>query len=279
MQFDSLQFGGGAHHTTLFLGALHQLILNGTVDLEKINTFGGSSAGSLIALLLTIGMTPKEIFEEVLEVDLEELFLNDVNITNLFTNNGFCYGKMFVQKITETVQKRIPDFTMKSTFEYLQKLTKKTLVISATNLTQKKVELFSHEETPTMSVVYALRLSVSIPLLFQTLQYKNNLYVDGAWFKDIRDLDCCSKYFKKETSLHFVIKISSGQKWSLVDVTTLLRSYFVESYWVVNLEKFPYIIEASSENASYDRAGLLFLYQKGIVIANNWKNKNEQRFI
>ena len=273
MHFDSIQFGGGAHYTTLFLGALHQLIKKGEVDMAKITVLGGSSAGSVIALLLNVGFTPKEIFEELVAIDLEEIFLNDVCLSNLFANNGFCYGKRFLDKLVGVVQKKLPEFQMKSTFQFLKRCTNKTLVVSGTNLTQKRVDLFSEKETPTMSVLYAIRLSISIPLLFQTLEYKNNLYVDGCWFNDIRDVDSCYQYFKKDTSLHFVIKYPKGLRGSLVDIASLLRAYFVESYWVVNLEQYPYIIEMVTDCVSYEREGLLYMYQKGIVIGNKWIKK------
>lgn len=269
MQFDSLQFGGGAHYAVLFLGSLHKLILNGIVDLEKIKTFGGSSAGSVIAVLLNVGFTPKEIFEELIAADLEDIFLNDVNITKLFTNNGFCYGKTFVERVVQIIQKKIPTFTIKSTFDFLQNHTKKTLVVSGTNLTQKKVDLFCQNFTPNMSVVYAIRLSISIPLLFQSLQYKNNYYVDGAWFHDIRDSEQCGDFFKKATSLHFVIRIPSGGVGSMMEIISLLRAFFVDYFWVTNLEKYPHVIENTVDATSYDKNSLLFLYQRGIVNASN----------
>ena len=277
MKIESIQFGGGSYYTTLFLGSLHQLIEDGTVDLDEIKTLGGGSAGSVIALLINVGYTPKEIFQELISVDLEEIFLNDVNILNLFNSNGFCYGKKFIEKVIEIVQKKIPEFEIKSTFEFLKKETGKLLVITGTNLTKKRVDLFCFEETPSMSIMYAIRLSISIPLLFQTLEYKSDLIIDGAWFKDIRDLK--QNYFKKESSLHFVIKIPTGQKGSLIDITSHIRAFFIESYWVVNLEQFPYVIEIVAESTSYERGDLLFLFQKGVVTSKKWiktKLENEK---
>lgn len=269
MQIESLQFGGGAHYAAIFLGALHQLLVLEVIDLKKISTFGGSSAGSVIALLLNVGFTPKEVFEESVSIDLEDIFLNDVNIGNLFANNGFCYGKSFVEKVVEIVQKKIPNFDMKTTFESLLNMTGFTLVVSGTNLTQKKVVLFSHKSSPKMSVMYAIRLSVSIPLLFRTLEYKNDLYVDGAWFKDIRESESSGDYFKKETSLHFVIKAIPCSRGSFLDIAGLLRGFFID--YVLNFDDFSYIIEfVINSHSLYDREGLLFLYHKGIVVTNAW---------
>ena len=247
MPFESLQFGGGAHYATMFLGNLHQLLIHDVVNLAEISTFGGSSAGSVIALLLSVGLSPKEVFEELIAVDLEDVFLNDVNITDLFANNGFCYGKLFIQKVVEVVQKKLPEFTMKTTFESLFNKTKKTLVVSGTNLTQKKIELFCHKNSPTMSVIYAVRLSVSIPLLFQTLEYKNDLFVDGAWFKEIQESESSRDFFKRDTSLHFVIKIPWGQRGSLGDVIALLRAFFVD-----NTDEHPHIIANVADRPGQD---------------------------
>lgn len=274
MHFDSLQFGGGAHCTVTFIGVVHRLIQTKTIDMDSILTFGGSSAGSILAIFFSVGFTPKEIFEELVKVDLEDTFLNDINLAVLLKNNGVCYGKNFIEKLVFIVQKKIPSFTIKTTFEDLKRETGKTLIVSATNLTQKRIELLNVNENPKMSVCYAIRLSISIPLLFQTLQYQGDSYIDGAWFKDIREVEACHQYFKKNTSLHFFVKIPANKN-SILDITALLRGFFVESFWGLDFEKFPHIIETTVDNTSYDIKSLLYLFQAGIVSANTWIEKND----
>jgi hypothetical protein len=274
--FESLQFGGGSYYTVLFLGCLQQLMDNGTVSMNKIKTFGGSSAGSMIALLLIVGFTPKEILKEIAAVDLEDVFLNDLDIAGFFTNNGLCYGKKMVERLVEIVQKKIPEFTIKSNFAFLKKKTGMSLVVSGTNLTEKKIDLFCEDETPQMSVIYAIRLSISIPLIFRTLNFKNSTYIDGAWFGDIRDVSTCKKYFDPQTSLHFCIWVpghGDGKKKNLLDIITMLRGYFTESFWFVDYKEFPYVIETKVESASYEKPGLLYLFQQGLVVANEWLKK------
>ena len=116
--FESLQFGGGHYYTVLFLGCLQQLVDNGTVSMNKIKTFGGSSAGSMLALLLIVGFTPKEILKEIAAVDLEDVFLNDLDIAGFFTNNGFCYGKKLVERLVEIVQKKSQSLLSKATLHF-----------------------------------------------------------------------------------------------------------------------------------------------------------------
>ncbi|KTD13274.1 patatin-like phospholipase family protein [Legionella jamestowniensis] len=62
----------------------------------------------------------------------------------------------------------------------------KRLIITGTNLTKKKLELFSDETTPFMPIWLAARISASFPLVFQTVKFKNettgeiNEYIDGG---------------------------------------------------------------------------------------------------
>lgn len=278
MHFESLQFGGGAYYSVLFLGAVHHFIENKIVDMNKIKTFGGSSAGSMIALLFNVGFTPKEILKELCTVDLEDVFLNDCDIFRFFSKNGFCYGKKLMDKLVTIVQKKIPDFTFKSNFEFLKRKTGKTLVVSATNLTEKKINLFSELNNPTMSVIYAIRLSISIPIIFQTLEYKHSSYIDGAWFGDIRDVQSCKTFFNPQTSLHFAIWLPScrdQRKKSLLDIVSLIRGYSIDNFWFVDYKEFPYVLEASVDLVTYEVSGLLYLFSQGIVNAIEWLKKNE----
>ncbi|ASQ45208.1 patatin-like phospholipase family protein [Legionella clemsonensis] len=61
----------------------------------------------------------------------------------------------------------------------------KRLIITGTNLTKKRLEIFSDETTPNMSIALAARISASFPLVFQTVKLKNNKgevdeYIDGG---------------------------------------------------------------------------------------------------
>jgi hypothetical protein len=261
----SVNLGGGAHYAVVFLGTLHHLLDQQHLHMETIETFGGSSAGGIIALMLLVGLTPREIFTEVLNSDLEDIFLNDMNPLGLFQNNGLCLGKRLIDRVVTIVQMKNKEFHARTTFETLFTQTNKTLVVSGTNLSAKSVKLFSVDTTPKMSVMYAIRLSVSIPILFQSLQYKGDTYIDGAWFMDIRDVPGCEKYFGYADSLHFFLNLPDGKEGSLIDLTNLIRCYHLENAWVIDFGKFKNVIEVQVKITNYSRSDLLFLFQKGIV--------------
>jgi predicted acylesterase/phospholipase RssA len=87
------------------------------------------------------------------------------------------------------------------TFIELYNLTKKKLSIIGTNYTKIKEECFNHNNTPDMSVITALRISISIPIIFTPVKYNGDMYIDGC-FKNGFPLDYCNK----ETTLGLCIQ-------------------------------------------------------------------------
>tara|TARA_B100000575_G_C22945745_1_gene547180 strand:- start:312 stop:800 length:489 start_codon:yes stop_codon:yes gene_type:complete len=65
---------------------------------------------------------------------------------------------------------------MKELYEH----TKINLVLKTTNITKYRIEYINHESDPELSMIDAIRMSSSIPLIFKPITYKNQLYVDGG---------------------------------------------------------------------------------------------------
>ena len=83
---------------------------------------------------------------------------------------------MFI--ITALVEKK--NVSKKITFKELYDKFKVKLVISGTCLNDASVHYFSYDLTPSMQVLKAVRISLSIPLLFKPYKYDNKLWIDGG---------------------------------------------------------------------------------------------------
>lgn len=66
------------------------------------------------------------------------------------------------------------------TFSDFQKAGFRAPYISVTNVTKHCNEIFSVESAPDMSVAEAVRMSMSIPLFFESIKYNKNRYADGG---------------------------------------------------------------------------------------------------
>ena len=86
------------------------------------------------------------------------------------------------------------------TFTELYNLTNKKIQICVTNFTKSQGEIFSLENTPNVSVILAIRMSIAVPFFFTPVEYNNCIYVDGGLTNNFPIHNC-----NKETTLGLVI--------------------------------------------------------------------------
>ena len=153
--------------------------IEGYYNLSEVNTFAGTSAGSFIALFMTLGYTPSEIYELLIGLDYLKISSIDTDLLlDYYSNFGVDNGDKAVKLIKLLIQKKVgnPEIT----FGELHSLTGKTLVIATTNITRECIEYISHETNPDLPVYLGIKMSGSIPFYFTPVEWKGCLYVDGA---------------------------------------------------------------------------------------------------
>jgi NTE family protein len=110
-------------------------------------------------------------------------------------NKGLAEGNKILDWIEEKirVETKITHATFGELYELHQKDPKKykQLYLMGTNLNKTNSEIFSHEDTPNVIISDAVRISMSIPIVFRPHQCyekkddrrqlaKNDLYADGG---------------------------------------------------------------------------------------------------
>ena len=66
------------------------------------------------------------------------------------------------------------------TFSELFKKTGYNLILTSTCLNDKNIYYFSHELTPNMQILLAMKMTSAFPLWFYPITYQNKLFVDGG---------------------------------------------------------------------------------------------------
>jgi predicted acylesterase/phospholipase RssA len=154
---------------------------------QYLQNFIGTSAGAIICFFLVLEYTSSEIRDFIFEQSESSVITDIICIDNIIETMGLVSGQMAVSNgnnITKLFQNILLKKTNKLdiTFIDLAKTYGKNLVICASNITQETYEFFSVDTTPEMSVIDALRMSCSIPLLFSPVSWNNSLYVDGGLY-------------------------------------------------------------------------------------------------
>ena len=134
------------------------------VDVKEIS---GASAGSILALLLALGMSVDEIFEISLSLNIPEFV--KLRIGSFFNKFGFVDLAPIRDKLVEVCG-------CDPTFEELDM----KIYVSAYCLNSSTTEYFSRDTHPKMKVIDAVCMSMAIPLIFACGKYDGKTYIDGA---------------------------------------------------------------------------------------------------
>lgn len=172
--------GGGTNGLAL-VGCLHGLYERGW--LQHVRRWVGASSGALIATFLALGYTPQCLYQLLLRIDFASLNeLSCDNIMAFYDTMGVMDATGIMAIMRAALHKK--GFGAEVTFCELRKglaqTTHKDVVITGYNLTRGDTEAFSADTTPYMSVLLALRISISVPFLFRPVVHNNDMYIDGC---------------------------------------------------------------------------------------------------
>ena len=202
MEYDTICMSGGGLNGFAFIGALEYLNNTNYININSIKNFVGTSIGSVFALLLVCGYLPLELGDFIIDFNFTKINL-DISIENIFTNYGISNGERVEYIINSFIKNKfnIDNITFKQLFE----LTNKNLIIIGTNFTKSREEAFSYNKTPDMSVITAVRISISIPVFFTPVLYNNDYYVDGCITNNFP-----LKYCNENTTIGLYVRINSS---------------------------------------------------------------------
>ena len=161
---DVVLSSGGARGI-LALGAASELSKAKVFD--RATSFCGCSIGAVIAAGLVLGRTPRSMLEVAIKHPLEA----DIAPSNY----GLDSGKGLAKWIRRMLALKQP-----TTLGQVFQTRRVRLVICVCNVTDRVAEYWSHETHPDMDLVYALRVSCSVPLVFAAVKRNGKMYVDGA---------------------------------------------------------------------------------------------------
>jgi len=180
--FKNLVFEGGACLGVAYSLSVQELENRGI--LKDICRVGGTSAGSIMALLVSLGYRSPDIWNELNNVDFNKFL--DYNlplrldcILRLFKNFGLYKGKFFEDWIKKIICKKTGNSEI--TFKELKDKRFLELYIIGANLNTSSYTIYSWEHSPDMPVYKAVRISMSVPLLFSSIvDSSKNQNIDGG---------------------------------------------------------------------------------------------------
>ncbi len=258
---DTICISSGGLKGISFITALACLERNNYINIAKINKYTCVSVGSILGILLLVGYTLSEIQHIILELDYSKI-KPELNLDLMIENYGFDNGENIIKFIKELVLKKI-NYNDDITFLELYNITKKEIYIATTNYSKNCERIFNFKETPNVSVFLAIRMSISIPLIYTPVLFENDYYVDGALInyvyilKDSEPENTLILYFKKYTppNISSVTDILLGSIYIMIDQ---LIKKDIDTYHCLQIDCVDVVFSSETE-LTHDILNLLFL--------------------
>jgi len=152
-----------------YVGAMKYMEEHGLAD--DIEQVGGTSAGAIMALTISLGYSSREIEDLVYSMKLQKFndgrFFFIGGISRLNRNYGWYRGQRFLKWLEKVIAQKTGNKDI--TFSELHQRGFKNLYVTGTSLNHQKLIVFSWKTYPHMKVKDAVRISMSIPLYFEAV--------------------------------------------------------------------------------------------------------------
>ncbi len=170
--------GGAGTRILCYVGALRAL----EKYYYQFKEFVGVSAGSIICMLMALGLNINDIESSILTYNFRDMFHPDPfspdRILDATESWGLDDGIAFKRNVAIFLEAH--GFSAKLTFEQLARLTKKNLRILACDIEEARYYEFSAKKTPKTYIIDAVYASCAIPIYFQPARINNKILVDGG---------------------------------------------------------------------------------------------------
>lgn len=174
--YDTICLGGGGLKGICELGALHYLYFNEYYNTDNIRFYIGTSVGSIICVLLSIGYKPIELFAKIIKTDVS-LDLDLTHLSNFKESRGIFDINILTKHVEQLIINKLNKIP--SLME-LFNITNKELFIVTTNYSDNCCEYLHYSTHPNLSCIEAIKMSSALPWIFDRITYNNKIYVDGG---------------------------------------------------------------------------------------------------
>jgi predicted acylesterase/phospholipase RssA len=168
--------GSGARFVS-FLGAIR--CLHDTLDpafIKNTKSIVASSGGAIVAVMIALGYSLAAM--ENLSLSIDYSHMRNFKIASFLDRCGLDDGAKFVRLFRSMIAGKL--HTGDATLSDLYLHSGCMVVITGTDLGTMRPVAFDHISYPTLPIWLALRVTMSMPLLFTPVRHDGTCFVDGA---------------------------------------------------------------------------------------------------
>ena len=207
--------------------------------LKNIENIAASSVGGIFGLLITLGYSYEEQSKLLYGLDLKKLLnIYEIDFKTFINSFGLNSGENLNKLIKLLIKKKLNQDDI--TFKELYDKTKINLILTGTCLNKQCTKYFNYTSTPDMLISLALKITYSVPFVFNKVYYEDDVYVDGGLLNNFP-----MEYFEED------IKNTLGcSLQGKAEITNLdnLDNYIISLLYVPSQSLHNKILEKYSKN-------------------------------
>ena len=159
------------------IGMLAALMEANYFSLDTIQSIHGTSAGSILAVLLCLKVPIQDAVDYFIKRPLHKWF--KVDVTQFMQTNGIATCTL-AELVTPLFHAQ--DIPLTITMKELYERSGIHLHIFSTRITKVETVDIDHIAFPDLPVIQAISMSCAIPLLFPPVEYNGDYFIDGGLF-------------------------------------------------------------------------------------------------
>ena len=193
----SIIISGGGHSVFTFYGIIKQALLSKYIVYENLESLYGTSAGSLICLLIALNIETEVLDNYLINKPWQELFhLTFDSFMHLYETFGIFNNDIFVDIFSHLFAYKELDVNI--TFEEFYQYNNLDIHLYSTKLENLEYTDFNHLTTPKMKVLDAIHASCAVPFIFPPYKQDTAYYLDGSIMIDLPLEPALTKHDKEE---------------------------------------------------------------------------------
>jgi predicted acylesterase/phospholipase RssA len=179
MPIKHLVISGGGPTLVQALGAIQHVEQQKFIDISNIETIYGTSAGAILGTLICLKFDWETINDYIIKRPWHEVFpINVQKIFEAYTKKGI-FDITTVEKIFKPLFSA-KDLSLDINLQDFYNYSKIELHFFAFDINDFKIEDVSYKTHPTISVITALQMTCSLPVLVAPVCIDNKCYIDGG---------------------------------------------------------------------------------------------------
>lgn len=193
----SIIISGGGHSVFTFYGIIKQAFQSKYIVYENLESLYGTSAGSLICLLIALNIETEVLDNYLINKPWQELFhLTFDSFMHLYETFGIFNNDIFVDIFSHLFAYKELDVNI--TFEEFYQYNNLDIHLYSTKLENLEYTDFNHLTTPKMKVLDAIHASCAVPFIFPPYKQDTAYYLDGSIMIDLPLEPALTKHDKEE---------------------------------------------------------------------------------